>query len=82
LVAAATLVFIFVWNNWLISQSLTISDSLRLVTVGLYYNIQDIGIQWGRFTAYAMIAILPPTVLFLLLQTRLISGLTSGASKG
>lgn len=82
LVAAATLVFIFVWNNWLISQTLTISDSLRLVTVGLYYFIQDTGIEWGRFTAYAIVAVLPPAVLFLLLQTRLVSGLTSGASKG
>lgn len=82
LIAGATLIFLFVWNNWLISQSLTISDGLRLVTVGLYYNIQDTGIEWGRFTAYAIIAVLPPAIVFLLLQTRLISGLTSGASKG
>lgn len=82
LVAAAILVFIFVWNNWLISQSLTISDGLRLVTVGLYYNIQDTGIEWGRFTAYAIIAVLPPSILFLVLQTRLISGMTSGSTKG
>lgn len=81
LVAAAILVFIFVWNNWLISQSLTISDSLRLVTVGLYFFIQETGVQWGRFTAYAILSVIPPVTLFLLLQTRLIKGLTTGATK-
>ncbi len=81
-VASAILIFIAVWNDWLITSSLTISVGMRNVNVGLYNYVTDLGVEWGRFSAYIMFSIIPVIVVFLLLQTRFIEGLTAGAKKG
>lgn len=80
--ASALLIFIYVWNDWLVPSSLTISLDKRTVPLGLYNYVTDLGIDWGRFTAYTMLLIIPVVVLFLILQSRFIEGLTAGASKG
>jgi len=82
LAASAIIVFVSVWNDFLIGSALTISENMRLIQVGLYRYISDIGVEWGRFLAYGMLALLPIMVVFLILQKRFISGLTAGAVKG
>lgn len=80
--AVSILVFIFVWNDFLVCTSLTSTDSMRLVQVGLYQYISSYGILWGRLMAVAMMALLPVLALFIVLQKRFIHGLTAGATKG
>jgi len=80
--AASIVMFIHVWNDWLMPATLTISSEMRVITVGLYFYISDIGIQWGRFTAYTIMAMIPVIILFLILQEQFIEGLTAGAQKG
>ncbi len=82
LAASAILIFVYVWNDWLLAITLTISEKMRLVPVGLYNYVKDLGVEWGKFTAYTILSIVPVVVLFLLLQTRFIEGLTAGAHKG
>jgi ABC-type glycerol-3-phosphate transport system permease component len=82
LVATAIVIFIFIWNDFLIATALTISDSRRLMQVGLYRYLGDLGVDWGRFSAYTILSILPVVVVFVTLQKRLISGLVGGAIKG
>ena len=82
LAAVSVLVFIFVWNTWIFATTLTNSPSKSLITVGLYSNISDIGIKWGTFTAYSILAILPVIVIYLSAQRFFIAGLASGARKG
>lgn len=82
LAASAILVFIYVWNDWLIASTLTISLGMRTVNVGLYNYVTDLGIQWGRFSAYTIFSIIPVILIFLFLQSRFIEGLTAGAQKG
>ena len=82
LAAAAILVFVAVWNDFLIATALTISEDMRLIQVGLYRYIADVGVEWGRFLAYGILALAPILVAFVLLQKRFISGLTMGAIKG
>ena len=82
LAAAAIIVFVSVWNDFLICSALTISENMRLVQVGLFRYIADVGVEWGRFLAYGMLALLPILVMFVTLQKRFISGLTMGAVKG
>jgi ABC-type glycerol-3-phosphate transport system permease component len=73
----------FVWNDFLIGVILTTDDERRTVQVGLVRFIQDpIGVSWGEFMAFAMLAIAPVLVAFLLLQQRFVEGLTSGSVKG
>lgn len=80
--AGAILIFVNVWNDWLISSTLTISESMRMVNVGLFDYIKDLGVDWGKFTAYSLISIFPIIVLFLSMQKYFIQGLTAGATKG
>jgi multiple sugar transport system permease protein len=80
--AAALIVFLFVWNDWLIASALVNSTDKTLLQVGLFQFISDTGVQWGRFMAYAVISSLPVIVLFLFLERSFVRGLTSGATKG
>lgn len=80
--ASAILVFIWVWNEFIISLTLTTSDATRPLTVGLYFFIGETGIRWGPLTAGAVIVLAPAIVFFLLLQRHFVEGLTAGATKG
>jgi ABC-type glycerol-3-phosphate transport system permease component len=82
LAAAAILVTVWVWNEFIIALNLTASDAVRPLTVGLFFFVSESGIQWGKMAAAASIALLPIIILFAFLQRRFIQGLTAGATKG
>lgn len=82
LAAAAILIFIYIWNDFLLATTLTLSEERRLIQVGLYRYLGDLGVEWGRFTAYTVLAVLPIVTMFVALQKRLMQGLTTGAMKG
>lgn len=82
MVAAAIVVFVWVWNEFIIALNLTAGDDTRPVTVGLYSFIAETSIIWGSITSGVNIALLPILVLFALVQRSFIMGLTSGARRG
>lgn len=82
LAAAGILIFIFIWNDFLLATTLTITEERRMIQVGLYRYLSDLGVEWGRFTAYTILAILPIIAMFVTLQKRLLKGLVAGAMKG
>jgi len=82
LAAAGILIFIYVWNDFLLATTLTLSEERRLIQVGLYRYLSDLGVEWGRFTAYTVLATLPIVIMFVALQKRLMQGLVAGAMKG
>jgi multiple sugar transport system permease protein len=83
LAAVAILVFIVVWNDFLIGVTLTSREEMRTVQVGLVRFLQDqLGVWWGQFMAFTVLATAPVLVAFLLLQRRFVEGLTSGGIKG
>jgi ABC-type glycerol-3-phosphate transport system permease component len=82
LLAAAIMVIMFVWNDFLIAFALTISENRRLLSVGLYTYISNYGVEWGQLTAATMVALVPVVAVFFLLQRRLVEGLMAGALKG
>lgn len=82
LVAAAILVFVMVWNDFLIGYSLTLSDENRLVQVGIYAFMTETGVEYGPLCAAAIASIIPIVLLYALLQRYFIQGLTGGAVKG
>lgn len=82
LAASAVVVFVYVWNEFIIALTMTASDNMRLIPVGLYYYISAFGVEWGKLMAAVSIALLPAIILFVILQRRFIQGLTSGATKG
>lgn len=81
LIAAGMIVFVYVWNEFIISVSLAPRQDMRLISVGLYFYLSDFGIEWGKIAAGAILSVLPPAVLFLFLQRQLVHGLSAGAVK-
>lgn len=80
---AVTGIFAFLasWNEFLFALLLT---SLRAQTTPLAIaNLQtQFGLDWGPMTALATLYSLPAVVLTLLLQRRIVTGLSLGAVKG
>jgi multiple sugar transport system permease protein len=81
--AISILIFIFVWNDFLIGRTLTIDEDMRTIQVGLVRILQDQrGISWGEFMALTILAVAPVLLAFVLLEKRFVEGLTTGALKG
>jgi multiple sugar transport system permease protein len=80
--ALAVLVFTFIWNEYFWATVLTQGSDVQPVTAGLFsLNGQWIA-QWHLVSAGAIVAALPPVLMFFLAQKHFIAGLTLGASKG
>jgi len=81
---AAILAFINAWNEYLFAVSFTTNGSVQPVTVGLanFSGGANFYVPWGEIAAGAVIVTLPLIVLVLILQRRIVSGLTAGAVKG
>jgi multiple sugar transport system permease protein len=82
LAAASVLVFVTVWNDFLLAFSLTLRDENRLLQVGLYSFVTELGIEWGPLMAATIGSTIPVVIAFALLQRSFIQGLTGGAVKG
>lgn len=80
LVTTAIYVFITSWNEYLFAMMLS-GQTVRPVTVALQLFIGEFTVQWGLLTAGGALIALPVSILFLLVQRRLVAGLTSGAVK-
>ena len=78
----AVLVFTFVWNDYFWSLVLVQSDSARPVTAGLQSLTGMWVASWQLMSAGALVAAMPPVVMFFLMQRHFIAGLTLGATKG
>lgn len=79
-VTAGIYIFITSWNEYLFAMMLS-GQNVRTVTVALQLFIGEFTIQWGLLTAGGTLIAIPVTVLFLLVQRRLVGGLTAGAVK-
>jgi trehalose/maltose transport system permease protein len=83
-VATGLLAFILAWNEFLFALTFTLSEEQRTVPVAiaLISGAGGYEIPWGRIMAASVIVTAPLIVLVLLLQRRIVSGLTAGAVKG
>lgn len=79
-VTAGIYIFITSWNEYLFAMMLS-GETVRTVTVALQLFIGEFTIQWGLLTAGGTLIALPVTLLFLIVQRRLVAGLTAGAVK-
>jgi len=79
-VTTAIYIFVTSWNEYLFAMMLS-GENVRTVTVALQHFIGEFTVQWGLLTAGGTLIAIPVTILFLFVQRRLVSGLTSGAVK-
>jgi raffinose/stachyose/melibiose transport system permease protein len=75
--------FFFIWNDLLISLTFTTNDDLRTIQVGLLNFTGQYGeTAYGPLFAAISINVIGALVLYLLINQRIIKGLTAGAVKG
>jgi multiple sugar transport system permease protein len=82
MVTTAILVFIFAWNEFLFAFIFNTSNEMRTVTVGITMFPGLHEVPWGTIFAASTIITIPLVVLVLLLQRRIVQGLTAGSVKG
>lgn len=81
IVATGIYLFITSWNEYLYASTLA-GAQLKTITVAIQSLIGEYEIEWGLLTAGGFVGSLPATILFLVVQRRLVGGLTQGAVKG
>ena len=81
IIATGIYIFITAWNEYLYALTLG-GRHVRPITVAIQTLIGEYEVQWGLLTSGGIVGALPATILFLIVQKRLISGLTQGAVKG
>jgi multiple sugar transport system permease protein len=80
-VVAAILCFVFSWNYFLFA--LVLSDFGSKTAIVASFNFIGEGVtNWGSLMAAATVIALPPLILTLIIQRRLVGGLSAGAVKG
>jgi trehalose/maltose transport system permease protein len=84
LVTAGLLAFIAAWNEFLFALSFTQSPEKYTVPVAITSFTEESAFDqpWGQIMAATVIVTVPLIVLTLVLQRRILAGLTAGAVKG
>ena len=81
LAALAVLEFTFIWNDYFWALVLTQSETAQPVTLGLQSLHGYWVASWHLLSAGALLAALPPVLLFFAMQRHFIAGLSLGAVK-
>jgi arabinogalactan oligomer / maltooligosaccharide transport system permease protein len=83
LAVVGVLVFVAVYNEFILANVLLRSTNQFTLMVGLYMFVtQNFAQQWGVFAAGALIGAIPIALIYILLQDYIVGGLTRGAIKG
>lgn len=79
----AVVQFFFLWNDLLLSLTFITSNSRRTIQTGLLNFTGQYGaVEWGPTFAAVCLTILPTLILYLILNRRVMRGLTAGSVKG
>ena len=80
--ALAVIQFVYVWDQYLWPRVIIRREELQVVQVGLNLIIgTGEGVQWGYVMAGALLTILPPLVVFMLLQEQFMRGFALSQEK-
>jgi raffinose/stachyose/melibiose transport system permease protein len=83
MLTVAVVEFFFIWNDLLLSLSFISSDSKRTIQPGLLNFGTNFGqVDWGPTFAAICITVLPTLAIYLILNKRVMRGLTAGSVKG
>ena len=82
--AAAILVFLFAWNDFVFAISLTSTNNARTVPAAIAFFTGSSRFEQptGSIAAASVVVTLPVILVVLLFQRRIVAGLTAGAVKG
>jgi len=81
LITAGLFTFLFAWGDFLFALTLTTTEDVRPVTLGIYQYIGTFVNDWNSVMATAVLASLPAIVLLIIAQRYVATGVTGGAVK-
>lgn len=81
LVAVGVYTFMISWNEYLFALTLTRTDEMRTVPIGIQLLMGQHSYEWNQMMAMSILGSIPVLILFLIFQRRFIGGLSAGAVK-
>lgn len=81
LISSGIFAFITAWNDFLLADVVMQQNFHQTLPVWLYSFTTNTGTDYGGLMAGCTIMSLPVVIFFLLVQRRVVSGLTAGAVK-
>ena len=81
IVSVGVYTFMIAWNEYLFALTLTRTDDMRTLPIGIQLLLGQNNQEWAQLMAMSLLGILPVLLLFLIFQRWFIGGLTSGAVK-
>lgn len=81
LITAALFTFLFAWSDFLFALTLTTTDRIRPVTLGIYQYLGANVSTWNAVMATAVLSAIPAIVLLVFAQKYIAAGAMGGAIK-
>jgi multiple sugar transport system permease protein len=81
LVSVGIYTFMIAWNEYLFALTLTRTQNMRTVPIGIQLLMGQHSFQWNEMMAMSMLGCIPVLVLFLFFQRFFIGGMTAGSVK-
>ncbi|WP_331773411.1 carbohydrate ABC transporter permease (plasmid) [Embleya sp. NBC_00888] len=81
LITAAVFTFLFTWSDFLFALTLTTTETVQPITLGIHQYIGAHTNQWNAIMATAVMASVPAAMLLVAAQRYVAAGATSGAVK-
>jgi multiple sugar transport system permease protein len=81
LVSVGIYTFMIAWNEYLFALTLTRTEDMRTVPIGIQLLMGQHSYQWNEMMAMSILGCLPVLILFLFFQRFFIGGMTAGSVK-
>lgn len=82
-ITIASMYTILIWNDFIFSNTFISENTAKTIAVGLKDYVGAFGnVDWGRTYAAIALSILPPMLIYFMLNKYVTAGMTMGATKG
>jgi len=81
LVTVSLFTFLWAWSDFIFASTLDQGGTHQPITLGIYHYIGNNNQQWNAIMATAVTASIPATILLILAQRYVATGITTGAVK-
>lgn len=81
IVATATYAFLLCWSEYLFAVAILTQDEMKTMPLALYLYFGENVTEWGNVMAASALSTIPTLLMFLPLQTHMVSGLAAGSVK-
>ena len=81
LVSVGIYTFMIAWNEYLFALTLTRTENMRTVPIGIQLLMGQHSFEWNEMMAMSILGCIPVLILFLFFQRYFMGGMTAGAVK-